>query len=402
MPTELSTVSNPPEAPRPAGNGVTPDGRPHREDGGSFRLTTVSGIPIRIHFTFTIILAWAWLVGMGANHGTRSAMLAVLYVMALFACVVLHELGHALTARRYGIRTRDIVLYPIGGIATLERLPDVGPELWIALAGPMVNVAIALLLAGLSLLLGRPLPAFNLDWERSGTTILGNLMWTNVVLFAFNMLPAFPMDGGRVLRALLARFMDAATATTVAARIGQLAAIGFVLVGVSVGNLFLLFIAAFVFLGAGQEATVYQARALTAGHIVRDAMLREYHTLSVGATMQDAADALLAGSQHDFPVQHGDSIVGVLSRNDLLRGLAAGGQDAYVAGAMEREFTWVRPDVPLDDVIMQMQAAPGPILVMEGAPEDYGKLVGMLTQENLLEFLTLARIRNNLHQRASA
>jgi Zn-dependent protease/CBS domain-containing protein len=401
MPTELSTLSNNPSA-QGGGNGVTPDGRPHRDDGASFRLAIVAGIPIRIHFTFTIILIWAWLVGMEAKGGTGSAFRAVFYVLALFACVVLHELGHALVARRYGIRTRDIVLYPIGGIASLEKLPTAGPELWIALAGPAVNVAIAALLAAVIFLSGRPLPAFNMDWARPGTGLLGNLMWTNVALFAFNMLPAFPMDGGRVLRALLARIMDAATATAVAARVGQLAAVGFALFGLVAGNLFLCFIAAFVFLGAGQEAAVFRARALTAGHTVREAMLRDFHTLTVGETLRDAADALLAGSQHDFPVKYGDSVVGVLARNDLLRALAAGGQDAYVAGAMEREFTWVRPEVPLDDVIMQAQTASGPIMVMEGDPENDGALVGMLTQENLLEFLTLTRIRNSLNQRASA
>ncbi len=362
------------------------------DDGGSFRLARVSGIPIHLHWTFLALLIW-FAVSSLANtpqngrDGAMPAYLSLVFVIALFACVVLHELGHALTAMRYGIRTRDIVLYPIGGIATLETMPRPRQELWIALAGPLVNLIIAgALYAGLRVA-NQPMTPFRLG--ATGASLAANLMTANVFLGVFNMLPAFPMDGGRVLRALIARRTDEATATALAAQVGQWLAIAMGIYGLLRGPGSLVFIAVFVYLGARQEASAYQTKALVIGHRVREAMLREFHTLTVGTTLREAADLLLAGNQHDFPVVHGDEVTGVLPRAALMRGMANEGADAYVAGVMQREFLRVRPDDDLETVLTEaMSLQLGPILVMEGE-----KLVGMVTQENLLEFLMLARIR---------
>jgi Zn-dependent protease/CBS domain-containing protein len=385
MPTELPTGNNI-SAPEPS-TPSRPTGQP-THDGGSFHIARVAGIPIRLHVTFFLLLAWIVLQKVGDNQGGWKGPL---FVMALFGCVVLHELGHALVAQRYGIRTRSITLYPIGGIASLETLPRPRQELWIALAGPAVNVVIAGALYAALRLTGQPAHFTLIIDSKAG--FMTQLMSANLILAVFNMLPAFPMDGGRVLRSLIARFTDETSATTIAARIGQLMAVLFGLYGLFNDNFILVIVAMFVWLGAGQEAAYYQTRSLLTGHRVREAMIREFHTLSVGNTLREAADALLAGSQQDFPIVHGGDIVGVLSRSALMRGMAAEGPDAYVAGAMDREFVQVLPEDDLETILGQA-AQSGPILVMEGGVPTVSALVGMLTQENLLEFLTLTQIRN--------
>jgi Zn-dependent protease/predicted transcriptional regulator len=400
MPTDLPPQESNPPPGRPD-SGETPPARPSPPppDGGAFRLVTVSGIPIRLHWTFLLLLAWLAFSSLGSNpkpgRPEQAPYMGLLFVIGIFACVVLHELGHALTAQRYGIRTRDIVLYPIGGVAALETVPRPRQELWIALAGPAVNLVIAgLLYVGLRLA-GQPLTPFNPVTGQSN--LLANLLWANLTLAVFNMLPAFPMDGGRVLRALIARFTSEVNATVIAARIGQALAILLGLLGLFVlGNWILVFVAIFVYIGAGQEASMFQTRALITGHRVREAMLREFHTLTVGSTLREAADVLLAGSQQDFPVVHGGEVVGVLSRSALLRGWATEGPDAYVAGVMERDFNWARPDDDLETILSQSQMT-GPILVMEGDSRERGNLIGMVTQENLLEFLTLTQLKMRLN-----
>ncbi len=357
---------------------------------------TVAGIPIRLHVTFLLLLAWLAFPSPASGPQSGSFVqryAGLLFVIGLFVCVVLHELGHALTARMYGVRTRNIVLYPIGGVASLETLPRPRQELWIALAGPAVNLVLSGGLYALLRLTGMRLYPFNpVD---APTHLLSNLMWANLTLAAFNMLPAFPMDGGRVLRALIARFTSEVDATAIAARIGQFLAIVMGVFGLF-NNLLLVFIAVFVYMGAGQEAAAFQTKALITGHRVREAMQREFHTLSVGNTLREAADVLLAGSQQDFPVLHSGEVIGVLSRSALLRGWTTDGPDAYVAGTMNRDFAWAKPDDELETVLAQTQMT-WPILVLDGDSREESHLVGMLTQENLLEFLTLAQLRMRQH-----
>lgn len=318
---------------------------------------------------------------------TRS-LEGVSLVLALFVCVVLHELGHAFAAARYGIRTASITLYPIGGVAALQEMPAPRKELWIALAGPAVNVLIAGLTALYLKSTGHPIiwSPF-MDPTRS---FAQNLLSANLLLAVFNMAPAFPMDGGRVLRAIIARFVDETIATGVAARIGQFVAVLFGLYGLYTGQFLTIFIAIFVWFGAGQEAAHFQTRALLVGHRIREAMVREFHTLPVGATLGEAAALLLAGNQQDFPILSGTEIAGVLSRSDLLQGMAVSGKDAYVAAAMNREFLSALPDDPLDSLLSGPLT--GPILVLkDGAPTDTS-LIGMVTQENLLEFLAINQV----------
>ena len=360
-----------------------PDQRSQEENGTqhALKLVRVAGIPIRLHFTFFLLLIYFALMGKGGPRWE-----GVLLMVAVFTCVVLHELGHSLVAQRYGIRVSEIVLYPIGGVARMEKLPKPHQELWIALAGPAVNVVIALILY--ASLKATHVPITWGDIGPLGAHWVQHLLIINVFLALFNMIPAFPMDGGRVLLAVMAMRLGEFGATQIAASVGQLLAFAIGFWGLTEQNFMLLFIAFFVFIGAGQEAVMYQGKALVEGLPVREAMITEFRVLTVGTSLGEARELLLRTSQTDFPVMHGEEIVGVLSRNALLHGLAEHGPSGYVAGSMAREFVSAAPDAGLEEIASEMQAGrTGCVLVFEG-----DKLVGMVTKENLAELLIVRQI----------
>lgn len=224
----------------------------------SYRIARVAGIEVRIHVTFLILLAWfGWMFWQ--EGGMAGAVQGVGFILLLFLCVLLHEFGHAFAARVYGIRTPDITLLPIGGVARLERMPDKPvQELVVALAGPAVNVVIILVL--IFVLAANIRMANFAELDRVGGSLAAKLLTVNVMLVLFNAIPAFPMDGGRVLRSLLAMKLNYVLATTIAARIGQVLAVGFAVVGIF-GAPMLLFIALFVFAGAEQELAYARFRS---------------------------------------------------------------------------------------------------------------------------------------------
>ena len=249
----------------------------------SLKLGKLFGIDVYMHFTFVLLLVFLGFFYWDATQDVGASLRGVAFVLALFGCVVLHELGHALMARRYGIRTRNITLLPIGGVARLERIPEKPrQELWVALAGPAVNVVIAvLLLLGLVATRGfGPVAAWSLTggsgWER--------LILLNLILAGFNLLPAFPMDGGRVLRALMSLRLGRRRATAIAANVGQGMAIAFGVVGFFY-NPFLIFIGIFVYLGAQAEAAHVEQQSALSGLRVRDAMMTRFRTLAVDDTL---------------------------------------------------------------------------------------------------------------------
>ncbi len=286
--------------------------------GWSIPIFRIAGIQLRIHVTFVLLIAWL-AFGYYAQGGTPAAAEGVIFVLLLFLCVVLHEFGHALAAKSFGINTPDITLLPIGGVARLERMPEEPKqELVIAVAGPAVNVVIAL---GLFVAGG----SFNNPFVNPGAPervgLVSQLLIINVLLVAFNLLPAFPMDGGRVLRALLATRMSYARATQIAATVGQGFAFVFGFIGL-IWNPFLIFIALFVYIGASQEAALAQMKDVSRRFPVSSAMVREFRTLPENATLEEAVDALLATSQHDFPVvDETGNVAGVLTRHDLIAAL---------------------------------------------------------------------------------
>jgi Zn-dependent protease/CBS domain-containing protein len=348
---------------------------------GSLGGVRLFGVPVRLHFTFVLLLVFLLFVGIGNR---QSGAMTALYILALFASVLLHEVGHTLVARRYGIRTLEIVMYPIGGVARPERQPAPREELWIALAGPMVNLLIAaVLLAWVAAHQG--LLALKELAEPTDANLAQRIALGNLLLCVFNLLPAYPMDGGRILRSFLALHRPEEEATRIAAGAGQMLAILMGLGGLLWGNFMLMFVALFVYLGAFQEGTAARSRILTAGYSVRAAMITDFRTLPHDATIRDAGDLLLKTSQHDFPVMHGGAVIGVLTRAALVRAMMSQGPDTYVAGVMERDVVRLEPDLSLTDALPKLSAGGGCALVMDG--EDH--LVGMLTGEHLSEFILL-------------
>ena len=351
----------------------------------SWQFGTVAGIGLYVHATFFLLIAWVgityWLAG-----GSAAALSGIAFILALFACVVLHELGHALTARRYGIRTRDITLLPIGGVSRLERIPDdPRQEVWVSLAGPAVNVVIAAALYAW-LLLSQTLRPFS-ALTMAGGPFLERLLLVNVSLAVFNLLPAFPMDGGRVLRALLAMRMDYVRATQVAAYVGQAMALAFGLLGLFT-NPFLVFIALFVWIGAAQEASMVQMRTGLSGIPVSRAVLTDFHSVAPDDAAKRVLDLILAGSQQDFPVVDGGQggrVAGVLLRSDVLKALAQRGSDWRVRDIMRREFEVVDAADMLDTAFARLQSCNCHTLPVTSR----GALVGLLTMENVGEFLLI-------------
>ena len=348
----------------------------------SWQIAKVAGIPIRVHATFVLFLVFVF-VALARGQSPARAAETVGFFLALFGCVVLHELGHAVAARRYGVRTRDITLLPIGGVARLERIPEKpAQEIVVALAGPAVNVLIAgLLLAGFAGSGG--LRVFE-DPAALEKSFLARLLAYNVFLAIFNLIPAFPMDGGRVLRALLATRLDYLRATQIAANVGQGIALLFGLLGLFF-NPILLFIALFVFVGAGQEAAAVQMRSAFDGVPVERAMIRDFRTLRSDEPLSRAVELLLNGHQQDFPVtgvDAGGSSIGILTRADLLTALASGRTDRMVGEVARRTCGAAHPREMLEDVFRRMKEGGCPAVPVI---ESDGSIVGMVTLENVGE-----------------
>lgn len=350
----------------------------------SLSLGRIAGIQVFVHWTFLILIGYIVYSNLKQGMGTVDILWSVLFILTLFACVTLHELGHALAARRYHIKTANITLLPIGGVAQLESMPEKPKEeLVVALAGPLVNVVIAgLLFPVLSLSGGLN----DLDVARfSHHNFLPSLMVVNIWLAVFNMIPAFPMDGGRVLRALLSFKFERHVATRIAASIGQLLAIGFVLVGFF-SNPFLIFIGVFIFLGAQGEAQYAQARSLLSGYTVADAVMKQVPTLKTTDTIEYASDQLLASQNKNFLVVDTGQVLGTLTRDEIIRALREGKGAESIEPFMSRDFLSLQLNMPLEEAwttmrTKQKSAAP----VFSGAA-----LVGMLDTENVAEFLMIS------------
>lgn len=352
--------------------------------GWALRIGRIAGIDVYVHATFALLLLWIGFVYYTPRHSLTDALAGLVFILCLFGVVVLHELGHALAARRYGIKTRDITLLPIGGVARLERMPDKPvQELVVALAGPAVNVVLAGLLF-VVLVVGRVPLAPAEELATFGGNLVSQLFAANLFLAVFNMLPAFPMDGGRVLRAVLALGMDYVRATRIAAGIGQVMAALFAVVGL-LGNPLLLVIALFVWIGAAAEAGAVQFKAGLAGVPVERAMVREFATLAPDDTLRVAANRVLDGFQQDFPVVADGSVTGILPRDALLTGLAQAGPDGRVADFMRTDFRTAEPREMVEPVLERLKDGCCPVLPVLRD----GTLVGLLTPDNISELVMI-------------
>ena len=353
----------------------------------SFRIFTFAGTEVRIHITFFLLLLFVASEGFMSGQGMAGALESVLFIGVMFACVVLHEFGHVLAARGYGIRTPDITLLPIGGVARLERMPrKPSQELVVAICGPLVNVIIAAaiyLAFGVQAVLD---PAY--DFGKAGHFFEKLMVW-NVFMVVFNLIPAFPMDGGRVLRALCALFLDYGRATRLAATIGQGIAMIVVLsmlLNKVAFHPMLLLICFFIFMAAGQEAAAVTQQEATRNLRVRDAMLTDFRTLPPHALLRDGVELLLAGTQQDFPVldlQGG--IQGMLARHDLISALAENGPAHPVIGVMRHCPEATRPEAELAQALDALNASECPALPVIDPLS--GELIGLLTAENVGETL---------------
>lgn len=353
----------------------------------SFPIGRLFGSEIRVHVTFLLLLAWI-AISHYQQGGGAAAVEGLAFIIALFACVIAHEFGHALAARRYGIRTPDITLLPIGGLARLERMPEKpGPEIVVALAGPAVNVVIAL---ALILVMN---VNFDVDalqrLDNPALSFMARLASVNVFLVLFNLIPAFPMDGGRVLRAVLALYYDRSQATNIAARIGQALAFGLGFLGLMGGNPLLIFVAIFVYLAAGAEAQVVGMQDVSRNLGVSDAMITQFETLGPQSTVGDAARLLLQTTQHEFPLVDGlGKLRGFVTRNSMIEALSKSGPNTPAIEAMAGDPPAILQSARLDSALRLLQERSAPAV---GVHDRDGRFVGYITQENVGELMMVRK-----------
>ncbi len=350
----------------------------------SLNVGSVAGTAIRIHVTFVLLLAWIFGVEY-LSGGPQAAWNGLLFILLLFLCVLLHEFGHIFAARGFGVRTPDVILLPIGGVSRLERIPEQpSEEFLIAVAGPAVNIVIAFLLVFVG---GANLSADHLSaLESANVSMIDRLAFVNLFLALFNLLPAFPMDGGRVLRALLATRLGYVRATEVAAMIGQWVAFALGFLGLF-GNPLLIFIAIFVYLAASSEAHIVATRAMSRGVPVTAAMVTQFATLTPDEHVDAAVETLLRTSQGEFPVVDGQGRpLGVLARNDLIRAMKERGPDARVGDAMTVHIPTMSKSRCLDEAFRLLQEKSVPAV---GVVDAAGRLVGLVTTETIGEMLML-------------
>jgi len=359
----------------------------------SLSFIKIAGIGVYIHWTFSLIILWVIFINARAGLNPVQIGWSVLFILSLFVCVVLHELGHALTARRYGIKTRDITLYPIGGVARLEKMPEKpSQELAVALAGPLVNLVIMLLLIP-------AIQGFDFSSQQNENALvigpanfLAMLGILNVWLALFNLIPAFPMDGGRVLRALLSMKKGRVRATQIAATIGKILALGFIIAGFYL-NPFLIFIGLFIILGAQAEAEMVKNRYYVSGLHVRDALMTVFETIDANKPLSEAVTMLLNGSSKNFVVTEMGAPVAVLGRDQIIKGIGSGNPDVTAGSEAERNLSFAHPEDPLEDLFTRFQDDRIPVVIVK----ENGKIIGIVDAENIAELILVRQALQQPH-----
>ena len=364
--------------------------------GGSFRVGRAAGIDVKVHWTFLLLLAFFAYLGYTGSGSIVGALVTSGVIVALFVCVLLHEFGHSLVAQRMGLQVPDITLLPIGGLARLKSMPERPiDEVKIAVAGPLVNVVLAPLFFAAAFLLGADLlrPANILEGAGSLGEILVYLGFINVALVVFNMLPAFPMDGGRVLRGLLATRLGPVRATDIASTVGQVFAVGFFFLGLTTGQYLLALIAVFIFFGASGEAQMVRQRETMRGLSVSDVMgtKRLTETITPYHNFGQVFDAVLHGYQEDFPVVDDEGgLVGILTRKEIMAAAHSPDKFLNVRDLMLTEYPAVSPEDDLftDGHRILQESGLRAIPVLKN-----GELAGMLTLDDIGQASLLRDLR---------
>ncbi len=352
----------------------------------SWKIGKIAGIELNIHLTFFFLVFWIGISTLINGGSSAAALTEILFILALFLCVVLHEFGHALAARSFGIATRDITLLPIGGLARLESMPeDPKEEFIVAAAGPAVNVVIAgLLFIGL-LLSGTFMQTLDLNLLMDNFWL--RLLTVNLTLVVFNLIPAFPMDGGRVLRSLLASQMDHVKATQIAAYVGRGLAVIMGIAGFFL-NPWLILTAIFIWSGAGAEAQSVKVRADLKGLRVQDALVTQFYQADANQPLGQVFQVMMSAGQSTIPVVSNGAYLGIIRRYDLMKALDRLGDRAPAYAAIEMEPDGLSPDQPLVDILPKLNGN-SVLPVLEGRT-----LVGLVTPESVQQCLWI-----NKHQR---
>ncbi len=358
---------------------------------GSLNLGRYWGIKLGIHWTFIFLIAYVAYSNLSIGASINDTVWYIIFVLAVFVCVTLHEFGHALAAKYYGISTRDITLLPIGGVARLEKMPEKPiQEFVVAIAGPMVNFVISFFLViYLVYVDGIVMPNTEQELAMMFTSIKENfwfiLLSSNLILAFFNLIPAFPMDGGRIFRAVLSFFIDRVRATQIASFLGQLASLGFVYLGFQ-GNPFMILIGIFIFFSARSEFNSVKNKSMMGLAKVKDIMMTNFTLLKHTDTISDAISLLMSGQEKDFIIiDEAENPVGVLSRNNIIKSIINGGSNQPISSAMENQIIKVAKDYSLEDVYGVMSEKGLDIVpVLEN-----DKLIGVLNKENILEYMML-------------
>jgi Zn-dependent protease/predicted transcriptional regulator len=357
---------------------------------GSFKLGNISGIGLFIHWTFSLLILFIVYVNYKSGQNLTQILWSILFILCIFSTVLIHELGHALTAKKFGIKTKDITLLPIGGLARLERLPEKpSEELAVAFAGPFVNIVLAFITSLFITLPNTPEEMIGqLENGVNANNFFLNFYLVNIVLAIFNLIPAFPMDGGRVLRALLSYKLERHYATKIAARIGQVLALGFIFLGFF-SNPILIFIGLFVFMGAQIESEYTETKYMLKGYKVRDVLMKQYPTIDYNETLETAVKLMLDSQNKHFLVTKNDIPIGTLNREQIIEALSKKEEETELSSIIDKDLIMLQADSLLEDVFELVYKNKSTLmLVIEN-----NQLIGTLDTENLLEFILIKEVK---------
>lgn len=357
---------------------------------GSFKLGKISGIGLFIHWTFSLLILFIVYVNYKSGQNLTQILWSILFILCIFSTVLMHELGHALTAKKFGIKTKDITLLPIGGLARLERMPEKpSEELLVAFAGPFVNIVLAFITSWFITLPNTPEEMIGqLENGVNANNFFLNFYLVNIVLAIFNLIPAFPMDGGRVLRALLSYKLERHYATKIAARIGQVLALGFIFLGFF-SNPILIFIGLFVFMGAQIESEYTETKYMLKGYKVRDVLMKQYPTIDYNETLETAVKLMLDSQNKHFLVTKNGIPMGTLNREQIIEALSKKEEETELSSIIDKDLIMLQADSLLEDVFELVYKNKSTLmLVIEN-----NQLIGTLDTENLLEFILIKEVK---------